>query len=458
MSELVIVANRLPVQAPARGRGPWTRSPGGLAAALDPALAAHGGTWIGWPGGKRVSALPTDLGYRVEAVDIDGEQLRGYYDGFSNATLWPLYHDLVRQPVYRRDWWQDYQRVNARFAEAAAREAPPGSWVWVHDYQLQLVPGMLRRLRPDLRIGFFLHIPFPSADLFARLPWRRAVIEGIAGADVIGFQTPRDVENFRRAADRIASSGRCDGPHPLAGRLVDAFPISVDVDRWEEIARDPEVNRRAAELRSQLGNPGAILLGVDRLDYTKGIEHRLGAFRELLEDGSLSVPDAVMVQVASPSRDRTAAYRTERGRIEQMVGEINGAHGHVGAPAVHYIHRSLEPIDVAALYRAADVMLVTPIADGMNLVAKEFVATRVENTGALVLSEFAGAAHELTDAILVNPHDIDGLKAGIRQALEMSPDEARQRMSAMRGVIGAQTVHDWAEQFLACLVPEPVSV
>ena len=441
---LVIVANRLPVQAPARGRGPWTRSPGGLAAALHPTLSKQGGTWVGWPGGKRTGGLPTDLGYDLRPVDLDAELVRGYYDGMSNATLWPLYHDLVRAPVYRREWWRDYWAVNRRFAEVIAETAATGDTVWIHDYHLQLVPALLRAARPDLRIGFFLHIPFPAAELFARLPWRREVIVGLAGADVIGFQTPRDVENFRAAALRVERPG----VDLLAGRNVDVFPISIDVTEWEGIADRPDVAERAAELRQQLGEPQTVLLGIDRLDYTKGIEHRLLAFRELLADGRLQVPDAALVQVASPSRDRTAAYRAERARIEQMVGEINGTFGHVGAPAVHYIHRPMEPLDVAALYRAADVMLVTPIADGMNLVAKEFVASRLDETGALVLSEFAGAAWELDGAVLVNPHDIEGTKDAITTAIAMAPVETARRMRQMRAAVAGQTVHDWADQFL----------
>lgn len=447
VSQFVIVANRLPIQAAAHANGHWRRSPGGLAAALHPLMSRSGGVWIGWPGGRTTAPPPTDLGYSLRAVDLSATAIRGFYDGMANSTLWPLYHDLVRQPVYRRDWWHAYRSVNERYADVAAQTAERGATVWVHDYQLQLVPAMLRTRRPDLRIGFFLHIPFPPADVFARLPWRDHVLEGLSGADVIGLQTPRDADNLRRAAVRVG--GRATDL--LARSAIAAVPISIDVAEWEARARDPEVVQRAAQLRAQLGDPAAVLLGIDRLDYTKGIEHRLTAFRELLADGTLRVPDAALVQVASPSRDRTLAYRNERARIEQTVGEINGTYGQVGAPAIHYIHRPVDPVDVAALYRAADVMLVTPIADGMNLVAKEFVASRLDDTGALVLSEFAGSAHELTDALLVNPYDIDGLKTAIRSALHLSAAERERRMRSMREVVGRQTVHDWADQFLSRL-------
>jgi trehalose 6-phosphate synthase len=451
-SPLVIVANRLPVQAPARGRGPWTRSPGGLADALHNTLVDRGGVWIGWPGGRQTVGLPKDLGYDLQPVALDAGDLRGYYDGFSNATLWPLYHDVIRQPVYHRAWWHDYHRVNARFADAVAATAAPNAAVWIHDYHLQLVPALVRERRPDLRIGFFLHIPFPPADLFARLPWRQELLDGVAGADLVGFQTPRDAENFCEAEGRFANPNRASYLRSSTNdKHIDAFPVSIDYEHWNEISHLPEVEKRVIELREQLGNPRAVLLGVDRLDYTKGIEQRLHAFRELLTEGRLAVPDAVLVQVASPSRDRVSAYRNERGRIEQLVGEINGDFAKVGTPAVHYIHQPLEPAEVAPLYQAADVMLVTPIRDGMNLVAKEFVASRYADHGVLVLSEFAGAAHELTDALLINPHDIEGIKRAILTALSLPEEEVIRRMRALRLTVKNHTVFDWAKRFLDAL-------
>ncbi|HUC32763.1 MAG TPA: trehalose-6-phosphate synthase [Ilumatobacteraceae bacterium] len=456
MTELIVAANRLPVEAPARGRGRWTRSPGGLAAALHPTLVKRGGSWIGWSGGRSTVGMPTDLGYALHAVDLDPSTVRSYYDGFANSTLWPLYHDFVRPPVYNREWWHGYVNANRRFSEVIAASAVEGARVWVQDYHLQLVPAMLRRARPDLRIGFYLHIPFPSPDLFMTLPWRTEVLEGVAGADVIGFQTPSDADNFRRCAERVARLTGRNRREVLHAQHVAPFPISVDFDMWDLLARQETVGHRIAELRQQLGNPRSILLGIDRLDYTKGIEHRLTAFRELLASGTLKVPDAVLVQVAVPSRDRSAAYRNERVRIEQLVGAINGEYGQVGSPAVHYIHRSFEPDEVAALYRAADVMLVTPVRDGMNLVAKEFVSSRIQNSGVLLLSEFAGAAHELVDAVQVNPHDIDGLKDAIMQALSMSRSESAARMKRLRAVVAGHTVYDWAEQFIDRLIPEPV--
>ncbi len=450
MTELVVVANRLPVHR-VGGRGPWERSPGGLTAALHPVLQQRGGLWIGWPGSRTPATLPDDLGYRLVAVDLAADEVRDYYDGFSNATLWPLYHDQIRAPIYRHDWWNTYRRVNERFAEAIAAYAGREATVWIHDYHLQLVPRLLRDLRPDLRIGFFLHIPFPPASLFARLPWRDEILHGIAGADVIGLQTERDVEHFTRSADRLAMTPGSQRRHSLQNQYVGAFPIAVDTGYWNDLAHRTDVQARTHELRERFGHPQTVLLGIDRLDYTKGIEQRLRAFGHLLDSGQLRAPDAVMVQVASPSRDRTSAYRTERSRIEELVGRINGQHAHLGAAAVHYVHRSIDPPEVAALYRATNVMLVTPYHDGMNLVAKEFVASRIANRGVLVLSEFAGAAAELTDALTVNPHDAGALSQAILEAINMPEVEIERRMKNLRKTVTAHTVHDWAASFLAHL-------
>ena len=450
MTELIVVSNRLPVHL-ASGRKEWERSSGGLAVALDRVLCEQGGTWVGWRGGRGTKPLPRNLGYGLVQVDLGVEEVRDYYDGLSNATLWPLYHDQIRTPIYRSDWWDAYEVVNQRFAGKVADTASEGALVWIHDYHLQLVPGILRKLRPDLRIGFFLHIPFPPPNLFARFPWRRDVIEGIAGADVIGFQTDRDADHFVRAARRVSAKERTGQRGRLKTQHIGAFPISADAMYWDDLGRRPRVEQRTNELRESFGNPEIVLLGIDRLDYSKGIEQRLQAFSDLLADGSLKVPNAVLVQLAVPSRDRTAAYRAERSRIEELVGRINGQYAQLGVAAVHYIHRSLKPVDVAALYRLADVMLVTPFHDGMNLVAKEFVATRVRNRGVLVLSEFAGAADELADAITINPHHPESLRDAIMQAISMPEAEVERRMRSMRRTVSRHTVHDWANAFLSRL-------
>jgi trehalose 6-phosphate synthase len=323
----------------------------------------------------------------------------------------------------------------------------------VQDYQLQLVPQMLRERRPDLRIGFFLHIPFPPQELFMQLPWRTQVIRGLLGADLIGFQLPGGAANFLRLARKLLDLKPRGAEVEFEGRTVRAraFPISIDFASIDTIAREERIAKRAAEIRDELGNPRTVMLGVDRLDYTKGIGMRLKTFHELLQDEAIVVPDTVLIQVATPSRERVEHYKVLRDEIELQVGRINGDFGNVGQPAVHYLHQSFSREELTAFYRAADVMLVTPLRDGMNLVAKEYVASRVDQGGTLVLSEFTGAADELRQAYLVNPHDVDGVKEKVLQAMNADPADARRRMRRMRRQIAEHDVSRWAADFLKAL-------
>jgi alpha,alpha-trehalose-phosphate synthase [UDP-forming] len=482
--DFVVVANRLPldrIEEP-DGQVSWRRSPGGLVTALQPVMQQAEGAWVGWTGTPGPAPEPFDeAGMRLVPVSLSSDEVRDYYEGFSNDTLWPLYHDVIAPPRFRRAWWDAYVRVNRRFAEAAGEQAAGGAVVWVQDYQLQLVPGMLRAQRSDLRIGFFNHIPFPGYEIFAQLPWRRQIIEGLLGADLLGFQRQGDATNFLRACRRAAglttrgplvrvprtwsgdvagnSVGRQRSGQAAAedDRTVRAatFPISIDSAGFEAIARRPEVKARAAEIRKALGHPQTVLLGVDRLDYTKGIAHRLKAYGELLQESRLTSPHDVLVLVASPSRERVEQYRRLRDEVEVTVGRINGEFGEVGSAPVHYLHQSYPPEEMAALYLAADVMLVTSLRDGMNLVAKEYVACRYDESGALVLSEFTGAADELGSAFLVNPHDIAGLKDAIVRAARISPAESRRRMRSLRRRVREYDVARWAQTFLDALHGEP---
>lgn len=457
-NDLVIVANRLPVDRETLpdGSTTWRRSPGGLVAAIEPVMRAHGGgVWVGWPGGTDEDMDPfEDDDLRLVPISMSKDEVAGHYEGFSNATLWPLYHDLTAKPEFHREWWDEYVKVNRRFAEKAADLAGKGAEVWVHDYQLQLVPQFLRELRPDVRIGFYLHIPFPPAELFQQLPWRRQILEGLLGADLVGFQLPGAAANFvRLVRQRVGHKTHRDLVYLPDGRTVRAaaFPISIDAAGFEELARSEDVTQRAKDLREALGNPRKIFLGIDRLDYTKGIYARLRGFGELIRDGHFDVEDAVFVQVAVPSREQVEQYKLLRDDIERLVGRINGDHGRIGRPAINYLHTSYPREEMAALYRAADIMVVTPYRDGMNLVAKEYVACRVEEDGALVLSEFAGAAEELRQAWLVNPYDINGMKAAMLEAYQAQPKELTRRMRAMRKQISQHDVKAWATSFLAAL-------
>jgi trehalose 6-phosphate synthase len=455
--DLVIVANRLPVDRVENPDGStgWRRSPGGLVSAIEPVLRGYDGVWIGWPGGTAQDLEPfEDDGLALVPMSMTAEEIEGHYEGFSNGTLWPLYHDLVAKPRFHREWWESYVAVNERFAHAAAEQAAEHATVWVHDYQLQLMPRMLRELRPDLRIGFYLHIPFPPAELFQQLPWRRQILEGLLGADLVGFQLPGGAANFvRLVRQRVGHKTHRDLVYLPDGRTVraSAFPISIDAAGFEALATSEAAVARADEIRAALGRPRRVFLGVDRLDYTKGIYARLRAFSELIEDGRFDVEDAVFVQVAVPSREQVEQYQILRDETERLVGRINGEHGRIGRPAVHYLHTSLSREEMAAFYRVADVMVVTPYRDGMNLVAKEYVACRADEDGALVLSEFAGAADELRQAWLVNPYDINGMKAALLAAYEAGPQELTRRMRAMRRQVLQNDVTAWAESFMSAL-------
>ena len=463
--DLVIAANRLPVDrvvAP-DGSSQWHRSPGGLVTAMDSVMRGRDGAWVGWAGEPGEAPAPfAEAGMWLHPVPLDAQELETYYEGFSNDTLWPIYHDVIVPAHFHREWWQAYERVNERFAEAVCEVAAPGAKVWIHDYQLQLVPALVRRRRPDVRIGWFNHIPFPPVELFAQLPWRSQIIEGLLGADYLGFQRVADAQNFLRAARRL--DGRATRGDTVIARDADgaervvrasAVPISIDYTDLESLARSEAVQERARQIRTSLGEPEVVMLGVDRLDYTKGIRHRLKAYEELLAEGTLRPPEVTFVQVATPSRERLEAYKRLRTEVETTVGRINGTYGTLGSPAVHYLHHSYPREEMAALFQAADVMLVTPLRDGMNLVAKEYVTCRHDTGGALVLSEFTGAWHELHQSFVCNPHDIEGLKQTILRALRTDDKERRRLMRALRRRVADNDVQRWADRFLTNLDTAP---
>ncbi len=450
---LVVAANRLPVSRTADG---WVASPGGLVRAVFPMIKATGGTWVGWTGVADDTSDPIEIeGVTLHPVPLSADEVNAYYEGFSNDTLWPLYHDAIRGSGFEGTDWNAYVDVNDRFAATIANIAPAGALVWVHDYHLQLVPRLLREQRPDLVIGWFNHIPFPPLELFQRLPWRSEIVTGLLGADLIGFQRDAGARNFAAAAHQLVNAaGDADDNvihYDGHSSLVAAFPISIDVDEFETIAAGRATRRATSTIRTRLGDPEVILLGVDRLDYTKGIGGRLRAFGALLDEGRLDPTQHVYVQIATPTREGVDQYIEERHEIERLVGEINGRHARLGYPVVHYLYQSLPLDDLIPLYRAGDVMLVTPFRDGMNLVAKEYVATRLDGDGVLVLSEFTGAADELREALLVNPHDDEALKDSIVRAVEMHRHERRERMEAMRSTVKANNVADWADSFLQTL-------
>ena len=463
MSRLLIVANRLPVTVRVEsGAVQVQRSTGGLATGLLRPHEQSGGLWIGWSGApsdlspEQQAALDRELGaMRLVSVPLSSEQVTRYYEGYSNGVLWPLFHYLLDQVPLTISDWDSYLAANETFAEVVAEHYRPGDLVWIHDYQLLLLPVLIRRRLPEARIGFFLHIPFPSEELFRTLPDRARLLEGMLGADLIGFHTPAYLRHFAISLTDILGLAVEIDRVALPGREVrlGVFPMGVDAQTFATLARDPAVEAEAEALRGD--GSVHILVGVDRLDYTKGIPRRLLAFERMLQTHPDLRGRVRLVQVAVPSRTSVGAYQDFRGLVDGLVGRINGAFGSARWVPVHYIFRALDEADLVALYRAADVMLVTPLRDGMNLVAKEFVASRVDGDGVLVLSEFAGAAWELPESLLLNPYDIEGSSEVYYRALTMEPEERRARLAPLRARVETFDVHRWVTSFLEQLEASP---
>jgi trehalose 6-phosphate synthase/phosphatase len=412
--------------------------------------------WIGWSGAtddelsaEQRSALNQQLeGLRLVSVPLTADQVARYYEGFSNGVLWPLFHYLLDQvPLHVRDW-EPYMEVNRRFAEVVAEHYQPGDLIWVHDYQLLLLPELLRQRLPHARIGFFLHIPFPAEELFRTLPERDRLLRGLLGADLVGFHTPAYLRHFAASLTQILGLTVDIDRVQLADREVrlGVFPMGVDAKSFSVMAETPEVQAEAEALRGD--GTLRLLVGVDRLDYTKGIPRRLLAYERLLENHPELRERVRLVQVAVPSRTNVEAYQEFRALVDGMVGRINGAFGTPRWVPVHYIYRGLSEPELVALYRAADVMLVTPLRDGMNLVAKEFVASRTDGDGVLVLSEFAGASWELPEAVQVNPYDVAGIAESYYLALNMDEEERRTRLGPLRARVATYDVHHWTATFL----------
>lgn len=461
--ETFIVANRLPVEYHAVAG--WRTSPGGLVSALEPALQDLNAVWVGWRGsptpddsrGPRPTRPPRSANIAVIEIPLTQSEVVCFYDGVCNSAFWPLYHGSVTPPVFRDDDFEIYRRINQRFASCVASSAPHGALVWVHDYQLQLVPALLREMRPDLRIGFFLHVPFPAAVEFEMMPWKDSVLRGLLGADLIGFQTEASAGRFiKEACQRLPAVH--EGKHillrdPSGTRsvTVDVFPVGPDPMRFSNLAASEDVRESAARIRADFGEPELILLGVDRLDYTKGIDLRIRAVADLLKSDEFKGRDIQFIQVAMPSRSDLPAYKHLRVTVEETLQLTNAELTALGLRPIHYLYEALPTEQVVALYVAADVMIVTSLADGMNLVSKEFVACRNLGDGRLVLSSTTGAAAQLHDAWQVNPGDAADLQRGIGDAIRAGADEAGHRMSRLREVVFKTGARHWADSFLSSL-------
>jgi alpha,alpha-trehalose-phosphate synthase [UDP-forming] len=470
-SRLVVVSNRLPFAFHRADGGAWVAEPGngGLVTALMPVLRDRGGTWVGWTGaagspralGRALAKAGSDAGYDLVAVPLDAGEIEEFYLGFSNEVVWPLFHDLPSLCRFDPAYWRSYERVNRKYARAVAPRAARGDFVWVHDYHLMGVGAELRAMGNEARLGFFLHIPFPSPDIFMKLPWRKQVLESLLRYDLVGFQTLRDRYNFVACVAAFVDEARVEGRgnvvtvHGPHGKTrAGAFPISIDYNAFMRAAATQAVADKAHELHTLLPRR-KLVLGIDRLDYTKGIALRLRAFQELLEKHPEMRGQVSLMQVVVPSREKIPEYERMKTEIEQLAGRINGAFARPGGwVPVWFEYRTLTRLELLAYYRAADIALITPLKDGMNLVAKEYCACSIEEDCVLVLSEFAGAAEQLgpAGALLVNPFDIEGVAEAIREAHSMPEAQRLARMRAMRRSIRRQDVFWWVDSFLQAAI------
>lgn len=459
MGRLIIVSNRLPITVSNEGDDiDLSSSSGGLATGLGSVHDCSESLWVGWSGLDASAppaaryALQSQLAARrLVEVPLSAEEVAVFYEHISNGVIWPMFHDQLERLPDVIEGWETYESVNARYADMIAACARPGDTVWIHDYQLMRVPALLRTRLPDVRIGFFLHIPFPNPEIFFALPRRQWLVEGMLGADVIGFHTRRYRGHFTAALRRLLGIEMKNDAISYDGRSIQLgyFPMGVDSASYARRASDRKVLAEASRLRTE--QDVRLLVGIDRLDYSKGLPRRLLAFERLLRTHPEWLERIRLVQVAVPTREGLAAYQSVRRNVEELVGRINGRFGTHRWTPIRYINRSVNDTVLSALYRAADVLLVTPLRDGMNLVAKEFVASRVDGDGVLVLSEFAGAADELTRALIVNPYDVDGMAESINYALTMPLAERRERMRMLRDHVMSHNVSEWSESFLAQL-------
>lgn len=467
-NRLIVVSNRLPLVFHHDSAGGWRAEPGsgGLVSALVPVLRNRGGTWIGWPGTANADAdldqalaeASRTAGYALRPVILSADDVRDFYLGFSNEVVWPLFHDLPSLCNFEPAYWRAYQEVNRKFARTIfENNGQDGDFVWVHDYHLMNVAAELRELGCGARTGFFLHIPFPPPDLFLKMPWCAQLIQALLSFDLIGFQTLRDRRNFVQCVRALDKSVQFEGRGQMisaevAGRSVriGAFPISIDFDAYARDAAAPQVAAKVAQLRAQLPNR-RLVLGIDRLDYTKGIPQRLRAFQTLLQTRPEMREKISLIQVVVPSRVDIPSYENLKTSIEQLVARINGEFMKPGGwVPIWYVYGSLTRTDLLAYYRAADIALITPLKDGMNLVAKEYCAGSVESDCALILSKFAGAAAELGEgALLVNPFDVEGVADALRLACDMPLAERRARMRRMRHSIRRHDIYHWVNTFMA---------
>lgn len=456
MSKTIIVSNRLPISIRLRnGRYDFKPSAGGLATGLGSIYKEGENIWIGWPGNvvdepeQRAEILLELHEHKMVPVFLSQRDIEEFYEGFSNETLWPAFHYFTQYIAYNPDHWQAYYRVNEMFCEAILKRAQPDDTIWVHDYQLLLLPKMLRDALPDATIGFFQHIPFPSYEIIRMIPWREEILEGMCGADLIGFHTYDDMRHFLSAVSRIIGLSSESGTIQAENRIinVDSFPMGIDYRKFEKQANRKKTINLVKEYRRQVGDQ-KLIITIDRLDYSKGIPQRLHAFQELLDRYPDLHGKVSMIMIVVPSRDTVRSYKELKEEIDLLVGRINSNFSTLNWVPVHYFYRGFPFEELSAFYSMSDIALVTPLRDGMNLVCKEFVASKVDHTGVLILSEMAGASKELREAILVNPNDRGAVVDAIYQALTMDPAEQEDRILTMQESLRKYDVFQWVGVFM----------
>lgn len=459
MKKLIIASNRLPTTVRRdNGKLVFEPSVGGVATGLSSLDTDWEKCWIGWPGidledcsGDQVSSAQRRL--RKEnfyPVGLSAREVEDYYHGFCNEVVWPIFHYFVQYATYKKKFWDSYIEVNGKFARAILDVARDGDRIWIHDYHLMLVPDMVKKELPDSSIGFFLHIPFPSSEIFRLIPWCREIIEGLAGADLIGFHTFDYVRHFAESVRRILGHEHSLGSFIIGEREIrtDTFPMGIDYRKFSAAAKNSAVRRRKNEFRDLLGAGRKIILSIDRLDYSKGIPERLRAFDLFLRENPQVKDKAVLILVAVPSRTEVSRYKMLKNEVDNLVGSINGRHGTIAWNPIHYMYRSFGFEELISLYLAADVLFLTPLRDGMNLIAKEYVAARQDRTGVLILGEMAGTAQELSEAVIINPNDLQATSRALETALAMTRSEQKKRMATMQSRLRRYDIGRWTADFM----------
>ncbi|HBH23040.1 MAG TPA: bifunctional alpha,alpha-trehalose-phosphate synthase (UDP-forming)/trehalose-phosphatase [Cytophagales bacterium] len=459
MSKTIIISNRLPVKIQKEG-GELTYKPseGGLATGLGSIYKEGDNVWIGWPGlylkkKEDKDRVEKDLNKEnMHPVFLSEQLIKDYYEGFSNETLWPIFHYFMQYAHYDQRLYEAYVEANQRFCEQVARVANPGDTIWVHDYQLLLLPQMVRDKLPNVSIGFFQHIPFPSFEVFRMMPWRRALLNGMLGADLIGFHTYDDMRHFLSSVSRLAGISNSDGKVNNGKRVieVDSFPMGIDYDKYASSAASPKTIDHEIRFRTSLGDT-KLIISIDRLDYSKGLPKRLEAFESFLNRYQEYRGKVSLIMIVVPSRSNVIQYQELKEEVDLLVGRINGQFGRLNWTPVHYFYRSFQLESLSAFYRMAHVGMVTPMRDGMNLVCKEFIASKLDQKGVLILSEMAGASKELSEAILINPNDVNQMVEAIREALTMPEDEQIRHIQIMQGSIKKYNIHHWVKMFMGRL-------